>query len=177
MAFGSSIIRPSDRIRSSSDTWLYTCCPIRVARSSWYKEHFDRGLLRRTALVAAGANPEVVGYHPFISTTYAALAALFWPSVPLVFLVVAATAIRSASTTAKTALIAFALSVMIIDVFCRISFYSIVDWILWHTADRYIIGARVLTVLIVSTFWTMWLAPAVGGMLKSKSMKSAFEPQ
>ena len=149
----------------------------RVAQSSWYKEHFDRGLLRRTALVAAGENPEVAGYHPFIRITYAALAALFWPSVPLVFLAVAATVIRSPRIAAKTALIAFALSVMIIDVFCRISFYSIVDWMLWQAYGRFMIGARVLTVLIVSTLFTMWLAYAIEGMLRSKSMKSDFEPQ
>jgi hypothetical protein len=118
----------------------------------------SRGLLRRTPLVATGENPEVVGYQPFFRILYVALAAFFWPSVPMVFLVVAATVIHSPRTATKSGLIAFALSVMIIDVFCRISFYSIVDWILWDSPARYILGARVLTVVIVSTLLTMWLA-------------------
>jgi hypothetical protein len=149
----------------------------RVAQSSLYKELFDLGLLRRTALVAAGENPEIAGYHVFIRITYTTLAALFWPSVPLVFLALAATVICSPRTNAKTVLIAFALSVMIIDVFCRISFYSMVDWMLWRAYGRFMIGARVLTVLVVSTLFTIWLASALEGMLRSKSMMSDFDPQ
>ena len=36
-----------------------------VAQDSWKAELFDRALLRRTALVASGENPEVFGYQSF----------------------------------------------------------------------------------------------------------------
>ncbi len=142
-----------------------------VAQSSWKEELFDRALLRRTALTAAGENPEVFGYRLFIRFLYRNLAALFWPSVPIFLLVVAAIVVRSQRTTTKTRLIAFALSVLVIDVLCRISFYSIVDWIIWELPSRYILGANVLTVVIVSTLLTVWLAPAVGGALRPRLMK------
>ena len=88
----------------------------RVAQSSWQKELFDRGLLRRTALVATGENPEVVGYQHFIRILYMVTTALFWPSVPIVVLVMAAIVMRSQRTAAKPRLIAFTLSVMLFDV-------------------------------------------------------------
>ena len=138
----------------------------RVAQGSGREELFNRGLLRRTALLATGENPEVVGYRSFIKIPYTVLAALFWPSVPIVSLVAAAIVIRHRRTAIKSSLIAFVLSVMIIDVVCRISFYSIVDWILWDLPPRYILGASVLTVVTVSTLLTVWLAPAVGGTLR-----------
>ena len=40
-----------------------------VAQDSWKAELFDRALLRRTALVATGENPEVFGYKPFIRSS------------------------------------------------------------------------------------------------------------
>ena len=80
----------------------------------------------------------------------------------------AALVIRFPRTATKTRLIAFALSVLVIDVLCRISFYSIVDWILWELPPRYILGANVLTVVIVSTLLTVWLPPAIGSALGSK---------
>ena len=135
----------------------------RVAQGSGREELFNRGLLRRTTLLATGENPEVVGYRSFVRIPYTVLAALFWPSVPMVFLVAAAIVIRYRRTGTKSRLIAFVLSVMIIDVVCRISFYSVVDWILWDLPPRYILGASVLTVVTVSTLLTVWLAPAVGG--------------
>lgn len=139
-----------------------------VAQDSWKAELFDRALLRRTALVASGENPEVFDYKPVIRTLYTVLAALFWPSVPIFLVVVAAIVMRFPRTTTKTRLIAFALSVLVIDVLCRISFYSIVDWILWELPPRYILGANVLTVVIVSTLLTVWLPPAIGSALGPK---------
>jgi hypothetical protein len=143
----------------------------RVAQNSWKAELFDRALLRRTALVAAGENPEVPGYKPFIKALYRAVAALFWPLIPIFLLAVATIVIRSPTTTTKTRLIAFALSVMVIDVLCRVSFYSIVDWILWELPPRYILGVNVLTVVIPATLLTVWLAPAVGAVLGPRLMK------
>lgn len=137
-------------------------------RIFWKAELFDRALLRRTALVASGENPEVFDYKPVIRTLYTVLAALFWPSVPIFLVVVAAIVMRFPRTTTKTRLIAFALSVLVIDVLCRISFYSIVDWILWELPPRYILGANVLTVVIVSTLLTVWLPPAIGSALGPK---------
>ena len=64
-------------------------------------------------------------------------------------------------TTTKTRLTAFAISVMVIDVLCRVSFYSIVDWILWELPPRYMLGANVLTIVIVSMILTVWLPPAM----------------
>jgi hypothetical protein len=152
----SSILRVAfDAVRIPDST--------RVAQGSGREELFNRGLLRRTTLLATGENPEVVGYRSFIRIPYTVLAALFWPSVPMVFLVAAAIVIRYRRTGTKSRLIAFVLSVMIIDVVCRISFYSVVDWILWDLPPRYILGASVLTVVTVSTLLTVWLAPAVGG--------------
>jgi hypothetical protein len=145
----------------------------RVAQSSWKEELFDRALLRRTALVARGENAEVVGYKSFVRMLYTVIAALFWPMVPIFLLVVAAIGVRSLRITTKTKLIAFALSVAVIDVLCRISFYSIVDWILWELPPRYIVGASVLTVVIVSMFLTVWLAPAVAGALRPRLMRLA----
>jgi hypothetical protein len=134
----------------------------RVSLNSYQAELFDRALLRRTALVATGENPEGFGYQSFIKILYRTVAAIFWPLVP-VFLVASATiAVRSPSVTIKARLIAFALSVMVIDVLCRVSFYSVVDWILWELPPRYMLGANVLTVVFVLTSLTMWLAPALG---------------
>lgn len=160
----SSIVRVAfDAIRIPSST--------RVAQGSGREELFNRALLRRTALLAAGENPEVVGYQSFIRIAYTVLAALFWPSVPMIFLVAAAIVIRFRRTATRSDLIVFVLSVMIVDVFCRIAFYSIVDWILWDIPPRYILGASVLTVVTVSTLLTVWLAPAVGGTLRPKLLR------
>ncbi len=143
----------------------------RVAQNSYQEELFNRALLRRTALAATSENPEAFGYRSFVWILYTILAVLFWPSVPIVFLVMAAIVIRSPRNTTETKLTAFALSVMVIDVLCRISFYSIVDWILWDLDPRYVLGPSVLTVVIVSTLLTVWLAPAVGGALRPRLMK------
>jgi hypothetical protein len=163
----SSILRVAfDAVQIPSST--------RVSQNYCCEELFNRGLLRRSALVAKGENSEVVGYKSFIRILYAILAALFWPSVP-VFLAVAVIVIRSPITAMKSGLITFAIFVMIIDVLCRISFYSIVDWIMWDVEPRYVLGPSVLTVLIVSTLLTMWLVPAVGSLLGSMSIRGLFE--
>lgn len=133
----------------------------RVAQSSWQEEPFDRALLRRTYLAATGENPEVFGYRS-LKSLYRFLATLFWPSVLAVFLAVAAIVIRSSRITTKTRLVVFTMSILTIDVLCRISFYSIVDWILWRLDSRYILGASVLSVVIVSILLTVWVAPIVG---------------
>src|SRR6516225_6924643 len=58
-----SIVRVGlDTVRIPSST--------RVAQNPWRAELFDRALLRRTALVAAGENPEVFGYQAFIRILY-----------------------------------------------------------------------------------------------------------
>jgi len=138
----------------------------RVTQGSWPPELFDQALLRRTALAAAGENPEVTGYRSFIRILYKFLALLFWPAVLMSVLVSAAHLIQRPRITTTSDLIAFALFFMIIDVLCRISFYSIVDWILWDIPFRYILGVRVLTVVIVATLMTTWLAPAAVGALR-----------
>jgi hypothetical protein len=143
----------------------------RVAQNSWQAELFDRALLRRTALVATGENPEVFGYQSFIKILYRVVAALFWPLVPIFLVAVAAIAMRSPRVTIRTRLIAFALSLMVIDVLCRVSFYSLVDWILWELPPRYMLGANVLSVIIVSTLLTLWLAPAAARMLRPKLVR------
>ncbi len=125
----------------------------------------------RTALVATGENPEVFGYQSFIKILYRVVAALFWPLVPIFLVAVAAIAMRSPRVTIRTRLIAFALSLMVIDVLCRVSFYSLVDWILWELPPRYMLGANVLSVIIVSTLLTLWLAPAAGRMLGPKLVR------
>ena len=122
----------------------------RVAQNSWKAELFDRALLRRTALVAAGENPEVAGYQPFIKPLYRAVAALFWPLVPLFLVLVATIVIRSPSNHDQNEAHRLCLSlVMVIDVLCRVSFYSIVHWILWDLPPRYMLGVNALTVVIV----------------------------
>ncbi len=143
----------------------------RVAQSSWQAELFDRALLRRTALVATGENPEIFGYKSFVRPLYRVLAALFWPSVPILLFIVAAVVIRSKITTTNTRLVAFALCLLVIDLLCRISFYSIVDWILWELPPRYLLGPNVLAVVTVATLLTVWLAPAVGAALRPWLMK------
>ena len=143
----------------------------RVAQSSWQPELFDQALLRRTALVATGENPEVTGYQSFIRILYKVLALLFWPAVLMTLVVIAAHTMHSPKIATRSKLIAFALSFMIIDVLCRISFYSVVDWILWDIQLRYILGASVLTVVIVATLVTVWLAPAAAGALGPRLMK------
>jgi hypothetical protein len=143
----------------------------RAAQDSWKGELFDRALLRRAALVATGENPEIFGYRSFVRPLYRSLAALFWPSVPIFLFVLAAVIIRSTVTTTNTRLVAFALSVLVIDVLCRISFYSIVDWILWELPPRYLLGPNVLAVVVVSSLLTVWLAPAAERMLGPKLMK------
>ena len=55
---------------------------------------------------------------------------------------------------------------MIIDVLCRVSFYSVVNWILWDIPPRYVLGASVLSVVVVATLLTVWLAPAAGSALR-----------
>lgn len=140
----------------------------RVAQDSFHEELFNRALLRRAALAATGENPEVFGYLPFGRILYTVLAALFWPSLLAVFLFVAAIVMRSRSIAAKSSLIAFAISVTTIDVLCRISFYSMVDWILWEIPPRYILGASVLTVVTVSMLLAAWLPPVVGHVLGPK---------
>jgi len=140
-----------------------------VTQISWEEELFNRALLRRAALVATGQNPEVFAYQSFTRKLYTALSWLFWPSVPLVFLAIASSIIRSRVT--KSNLITFVLSIMVIDVLCRISFYSIVDWILWDIQLRYILGASVLTVVVVSALCTMWLAPTIGAGVRPMLMK------
>jgi hypothetical protein len=133
----------------------------RVAQDSWKGELFDRALLRRTALVATGENPEIFGYKSFIRPLYRVLAALFWPSVPISLFMVVAVVIRTTIATTNAKLIAFALSVLVIDVLCRISFYSMVDWILWDLPPRYLLGPNVLSIVIASSLLTVWLAPGV----------------
>jgi hypothetical protein len=163
-ALPSSIVGVArDAVRIPGSTW--------VAQSSYQEELFNRALLRRAALAATGENPEVFGYQSFIRILYTVLAALFWPSVLVVVLAVAAIIRRSSKTATKSSLIAFALSIMIVDVLCRISFYSIVDWILWEIPARYILGASVLTAVIVSTLLTEWLAPTIGVALRPKLLK------
>ena len=137
----------------------------RVSQNSYQAELFDRALLRRTALVANGENPEVFGYQSFIKILYRTVATLFWPLVPVFLVASAIIAVRSPRVTIKTRLIAFALSVMVIDVLCRVSFYSIVDWILWELPPRYMLGTNVLTVVFVLTLLTVCLAPALGPWL------------
>jgi hypothetical protein len=137
-----------------------------VLQNSYQSELFDRALLRRTALVAAGDNPEVFGYQSFIKILYRTVAALFWPLVPIFLVAVAAIAVRSPRVTIGNGLVAFALSVMMIDVLCRVSFYSLVDWILWELDPRYLLGARVLSVVVVATLLTVWLLPAAGSALR-----------
>jgi hypothetical protein len=143
----------------------------RAPQNSYQAGLFDQALLRRTALVATGENPEVFGYQLFIRIMYVVLAALFWPSLPVVVLAVAVIVRRSSETATRSSLVAFALSVMIVDVLCRVSFYSIVDWILWEIPDRYILGASVLTAIIVSTLLTESLAPIIGVALRPWLMK------
>jgi hypothetical protein len=145
----------------------------RLAQSSWQQELFDQALLRRTALAATGENPEVAGYQSFIRILYKVLALLFWPAVLLSGLVVAAYIVRSPKITTRSNLIAFALSFMIIDVLCRISFYSVVDWILWDIQLRYMLGASVLTTVIVATLVTVWLVPAAGSALRPALMRAS----
>lgn len=161
---------PSSIIRVGFDT-VRIPRSTRVAQNSWRAELFDRGLLRRAPLVAADENPEVPGYQPFIKALYTALATLFWLLVPAVFLVVAAIAMRSSRTTTKFLFIAFLLSVLIIDVLCRVSFYTFVGWIMWDFDPRYILGASVLTIVIVSTLLAVWLPAAVRAALQPKLMK------
>jgi hypothetical protein len=143
----------------------------RVAQNSWQEALFDQALLRRTALVAAGANPEVFGYHSFVRGLYTVLATLFWPSVPIVLAAIAIIAIHPARNAVASKLIVFFISFMLIDVLCRISFYSIVDWILWEIPFRYILGPSVLTVVIVTTLLSAWAAPALGIALRSRMTK------
>jgi hypothetical protein len=143
----------------------------RAAQGSGDDELFNRALLRRAALVSVGQNPEVVGYPPFIRPLYRVSAALFWPSVPLAFLVVAAIVIRSPGTGAKSSLPAFFLSIVTIDILFRISFYSIVQWILWDIPPRYVLGASALSVVVVATLLTVWLAPAAGSALRPVLMR------
>jgi hypothetical protein len=143
----------------------------RVAQNSWQEALFDRALLRRTALVATGGNPEVVGYQSFVRVLYTVLATFFWPSVPIVLLAVAIITIHPRRNAVASNPTVFLISVMVIDVLCRISFYSIVDWILWEIPYRYILGPSVLTVVIVTTVLTAWLAPAVGIALRLRMTK------
>ena len=143
----------------------------RAAQGYGDDELFNRALLRRAALVSVGENPEVVGYQRFIRPLYRVLAALFWPSVALACLVVIAIVIRSAGTAAKSRLPAFFLSFMIIDVLCRVSFYSVVNWILWDIPARYVLGASALSIVVVATLLTVWLAPAAGSALRPVLMR------
>ena len=53
--------------------------------------------------MSAGENPEVFGYRSFIRPLYELTSALFWPLVPLAFLIVAIV-VRSAGTAVKSAL-------------------------------------------------------------------------
>lgn len=138
----------------------------RAAQGSGDDELFNRALLRRAALVSVGENPDVDGYQWLIRPLYRVLAALFWPSVALACLVVMAIVIRSAGTAAKSRLPTFFLFFMIIDVLCRVSFYSVVNWILWDIPPRYVLGASVLSVVVVATLLTVWLAPAAGSALR-----------
>jgi hypothetical protein len=143
----------------------------RVAQNSWQEALFDRALLRRTALVATGANPEVFGYNSFVRILYTVLATIFWPSVPIVLPAVAIIAIHPARNAVASNVIVFFISLTLIDVLCRISFYSIVDWILWEIPFRYILGPSVLTVVIVTTLLSAWAAPALGIALRSRMTK------
>jgi hypothetical protein len=138
----------------------------RITQNSYNEELFNRALLRRAALAAAADNPEVIGYQSFLRPLYRVAAALFWPSVPLAFVVVAAIVIRSPGNAAKSSLPAFFLSIVTIDVLCRISFYSMVQWILWDIPARYVLGASALSIVVVATLLTVWLAPAAGSALK-----------
>jgi hypothetical protein len=158
---------PSSIIRVATDA-VQIPSSTRVDQNVWREDLFNDALLRRTALAAASENPELAGYHPFIRTLYASLATLFWPSAPLVVLALAFIALRPSWVAANLGLEAFALSFMTIDVLCRISFYSIVDWIMWDLQPRYVLGASVLMAVIVSTLLTVWLPPAVGHMLGPK---------
>ena len=163
-ALPSSVVAvASDAVRIPGSTW--------VAQSSYQEELFNRALLRRAALAATGENPEVFGYQSFIRILYMVLAALFWPSLLVVFLSAAAIVGRSSKAATKSNLVAFALSIMIVDVICRISFYSIADWILWEIPARYILGASVLTAVIVSMLLTELLAPTIGVALRPWLMK------
>jgi hypothetical protein len=143
----------------------------RVEQNSWQEALFDRALLRRTALVAPGANPEVLGYQSFVKILYKALAMFFWPLAPIVLLVVVATAMSSTRYAPASSLTAFFISVMMIDLISRLSFYSTVDWILWGILFRYILGASVLSVVIVTTLLSAWAAPAIGVALRPRMTK------
>ena len=143
----------------------------RVEQNSWQEALFDRALLRRTALVAPGANPEVLGYQSFVKILYKVLAMFFWPLAPIVLLVVVVTAMSSTRYAHESTLIAFFISVMMIDLISRLSFYSIVDWILWGILFRYLLGASVLSVLIVTTLLSAWAAPAIGVALRPRMTK------
>jgi hypothetical protein len=137
----------------------------RVAQSSWQEQIFDRALLRRTALVATGENPEIFGYNPFVKILYVVLAAIFWPLI----IVTVAVTIRFPRV-ATNSLIAFAVAVTLIDVLCRISFYSIVDWIVWDVPPRYLLGANVLTVVIISMLLVL-LTPAAVRAFRPRLVK------
>jgi hypothetical protein len=143
----------------------------RVAQSSWHEELFDQALLRRTALVARGENPQVFGYKSLIRPLYETLAALFWPSALLVAVAIATFFRKIGKIAAKTDLIAFALSVMLIDVLCRVSFYSLVAWMLWELPPRYVLGPSVLSTIVVATLLTVWLAPAAARALGLRPMR------
>ncbi len=120
--------------------------------------------------MSAGENPEVLGYRSFIRSLYELTSALFWPLVPLAFLIVAIVA-WPAGTAVKLALPAFLLAIVTIDVLCRISFYSVVDWILWDIESRSILGASALTVVVVAMLFAAWVAPWAAAALRPRLMK------
>ena len=123
---------PSSVVRVAKDA-VRIPCSTRVAQNSWREELFDRALLRRTALVAAGENPEVFGYQSFIKIIYTVLWRRFSGRRSQYFSSPGGhcSAFPRALIEPNASFIAFALSVMMIDVLCRLSFYSFVNWILW----------------------------------------------
>jgi hypothetical protein len=156
--FPSSVVRVAlSAVRIPESTHL--------AQNSYSEGVFNRALLRRAALVAAGQNPEVFGYQSFLRYFYIVLSVLFWPSVPLILVILAAVRTRAGTKPINSAILAFFLSIVIVDILCRVLFYSTVDWILWEIPSRYVLGANVLSVVAVSTFLVVWLVPAAGGAL------------
>jgi hypothetical protein len=160
---------PSSMIKVASES-VRIPVSTRVQQNSFNADIFDQALLRRAALMSAGENPEVLGYRSFIRSLYELTSALFWPLVPLAFLIVAIVA-WPAGTAVKLALPAFLLAIVTIDVLCRISFYSVVDWILWDIESRSVLGASALTVVVVAMLFAAWVAPWAAAALRPRLMK------
>jgi hypothetical protein len=120
---------------------------------------FDRGLLRRSALVAKGANPEVPLYLGVIEPSYRVLT---WLIVPLTAIAIGAAAAaplrRRVILGPADRVVLLFLILILLESAARICFYSVVDWIGWKIPPRYIVGARVLPVVGVSIVLGAWSA-------------------